>query len=104
MNLYSKTMTPDVNGVVASIERKAAEDRNVIANATHLIRTLERIIKSDGPADFLGTADGISFLHSVHSMTGCNALYSLAEDCEAEFAADLARERAVLRSVGSEPA
>jgi hypothetical protein len=66
MNLHTDSFARNM----ASIARKREDDRNIVANATHLIRTLERIIASDAPGDFCGTADGISFLHSVHSMTG----------------------------------
>ncbi|QDZ07481.1 hypothetical protein FPZ24_08285 [Sphingomonas panacisoli] len=84
--LYSETIT--ASPIVASIERKAREDANIRANAAALAKVCARIAESAAPADFLATHDGIVFLNSVHAMTGLDAVYDLARDCEHEMRAD----------------
>jgi hypothetical protein len=90
--LYSKTMTPDVNGVVASIERKAAEDRKVRDAAAKLAKVAARIAESSAPADFLGTTDGLALVNLAFDLTGCDALYDLAADIRHEFAVEDERQ------------
>lgn len=82
--LYSRGML-DVCPVVASIERKAAEDRKVRDAAAKLSKVAARIAEQSAATDFLSTNDGLALVNLVFDLTGCDALYDLANDLRTEF-------------------